>query len=50
VLKLIQKQLTGEIARKLGCDESDVAKILTASRRKKRQKRNANGQFTKQSK
>lgn len=47
LLKLLQKQLTGEIARKLGCDEAEVAKILSASRRKKSQKRNTKGQFTK---
>ncbi len=49
LLKLLQKQLTGEIARKLGCEESEVSKILTASRRKKNQKRqgrNKKGQFT----
>lgn len=48
ILQLMQKQLTGEIARKLGCEEAEVDKILRASRRKKRQKRNGKGQFSKQ--
>lgn len=46
MLKLAQKALTGEIARKLGCDESEVEKILNASRRKKKTtKRDKNGRF-----
>lgn len=46
MLKLAQKALTGEIARKLGCDESEVEKILNASRRKKKKtKRDKNGRF-----
>ena len=40
VLKLLQKRLTGEIANKLGCEPSEVAKIL-----KKPQPRGKNGQF-----
>ena len=47
ILKLLQKNLTGEIARKLGCDNEDVEKILNASRRKKSLKRGKNGRFIK---
>lgn len=43
-LRMFQKSLIGEIARKLQCDEAEVAAILNESRRKK-QKRNAKGQF-----
>lgn len=46
-LKLLQKSLTGEIARKLGCDEAEVAKTLNLKRRAKKQPRTKNGQFTK---
>lgn len=42
ILKLLQKALTGEIARKLNCDEKEVAKILGRSRLK----RDASGRFT----
>lgn len=44
-LKLCQKALTGEIARKLGCEEDEVEKILNASRRKKTVKRDKNGRY-----
>ena len=47
VLKLMQKQLTGEIARKLGCGEDEVKEILNASRRKKSIKRDKQGRFIK---
>lgn len=43
-LRMFQKALVGEIARKLQCDEDEVAAILNESRKKK-QKRNAKGQF-----
>lgn len=46
ILRLLQKQLTGEIARKLGCDESEVKDILNSSRKKK-QKRGKDGRFVK---
>lgn len=42
-LKFLQKALTGELARKLNCEESEVAAILKASRKK--QPRLKNGQF-----
>ena len=47
VLKLLQKQLTGEIARKLNCDESEVKQILNASRKKSAVKRDNKGRFVK---
>ena len=47
ILKMLQKQLTGEIARKLGCEEEEVKQILNASRRKKDLKRDSNGRFIK---
>ena len=47
VLKLLQKQLTGEIARKLGCEEDEVKKILNASRKKNSVKRDNKGRFVK---
>ena len=40
-LKLLQKALTGEIARKLGCDEIEVAKLLKMARTK----RDSKGRF-----
>ena len=43
-LRLMQKALTGEIARKLGCDEDEVNKILNTYRKDK-PARNAKGQF-----
>lgn len=43
LLKLLQKALTGEIARKLDIDESEVAKILARSQRP----RDAKGRFIK---
>lgn len=46
-LKFMQKYLIGELARKLGCDESEVSGILNASRRKKALKRDDKGRFTK---
>ena len=42
-LQMLQKYLIGELARKLGCEEADVAAILAASREK--QPRLKNGQF-----
>ena len=48
ILRLMQKSLTGEIARKLGCDESEVAAILSASRKKKAQPRDKKGRFVKE--
>ena len=44
-LKFFQKYLIGELARKLGCEETEVAAVLAASRKK--QPRNKNGQFVK---
>ena len=44
ILKLMQKALTGEIARKLRCSEEDVAAILAASRENK-QARGKDGRF-----
>lgn len=46
-LCMFQKMLTGELARKLGCDEKEVAKILKNSRKAKTQPREKNGRFTK---
>ena len=47
LLRLMSKALVGEIARKLGCDESEVEAILKESikRKKNKQPRAANGQF-----
>ena len=47
ILKLLQKKLTGEIARKLGCEENEVSTILNASRKKKAVKRDNKGRFIK---
>ena len=47
ILKLLQKNLTGEIARKLGCEENEVSAILNASRKKKAVKRDNKGRFLK---
>ena len=47
ILKLLQKNLTGEIARKLGCGEDEVSAILNASRKKKAVKRDNKGRFIK---
>ena len=45
-LRMLQKALIGEIARKLQCEESEVASILNESRKKKsKPKRNSKGQF-----
>lgn len=44
-LKLMQKALTGEIARKLGCEEEDVKAILNASRKRSSIKRDPQGRF-----
>ena len=46
-LRMFQKMLTGELARKLNCEESEVEKIMAASRKKRKQKRGKNGQFIK---
>lgn len=43
-LRMFQKALKGELARKLNCEESEVDKILAKSRKK--QPRAKNGQFT----
>jgi len=48
-LRMFQKMLTGELARKLNCEESEVEKILSKSRRAKKQSRNKKGQFQKKS-
>ena len=45
-LRMFQKMLKGELARKLNCEESEVDKILAEARRKK-QPRAKNGQFKK---
>ena len=44
-LQFMQKALTGEIARKLNIEESEVAKILANARRKRDEK----GRFVKKS-
>ena len=44
-LHMFQKMLTGELARKLNCENAEVEKILAKSRKK--QPRNSNGQFAK---
>lgn len=46
-LGMFQKMLKGELARKLGCEESEVDAILAKSRKKKSQPRGKNGQFVK---
>ena len=47
-LRLLQKALIGEIARKLQCDEDAVESILKEARRSKNKpERNAKGQFVK---
>ena len=46
-LRMFQKKLTGELARKLDCDEKEVAKILKNSRKVKAQPRSKNGRFVK---
>lgn len=45
-LRLMQKALTGEIAKKLGCEPEEVETILKSYRNKKAPSRNAKGQFT----
>lgn len=47
LLKFLQKSLTGELARKLGCEEGEVAAILNASRKKASVKRDGKGRFIK---
>lgn len=49
-LKFMQKALTGEIARKLGCEDAEVTEILNASRKKRAVKRDNKGRFTKKTK
>ena len=44
-LRLMQKALTGEIAKKLGCEPEEVEAILKTYRDKKVQPRNEKGQF-----
>lgn len=46
-LKMMQKALTGEIARKLGITEDEVTNMMTKKRNAKAAPRNAKGQFTK---
>lgn len=46
-LKFMQKYLIGELARKLGCEESEVKEILNASRKKRAIKRDPQGRFIK---
>ena len=46
-LRMFQKMLKGELARKLNCDEAEVDKILAESRKVKAQPRAKNGQFVK---
>jgi len=46
-LRIMQKALTGEIARKLGISEEEVTAMMTKKRNAKAQPRNANGQFAK---
>ena len=46
-LRMFQKMLTGELARKLGCEEKEVGKILKNSRKVKAQPRAKNGRFAK---
>lgn len=48
-LRLMQKALTGEMARKLGCDEEEVTAILNTYRKRK-PARNEKGQFVKKEK
>lgn len=45
-LRLMQKALTGEIAKKLGCEPEEVEAILKSYRDKKVQPRNSKGPFT----
>ena len=47
LLKLLQKALTGEIARKLNCSEAEVEKLLNAARRRRRIRRGKDGKFIK---
>ena len=44
-LRLMQKALTGEIAKKLGCEPEEVEDILKSYRDKKVPARNSKGQF-----
>lgn len=44
-LRLLQKSLTGEIARKLGCTNEEVEEILKQYRGRRKPARNAKGQF-----
>ena len=46
-LRMFQKMLTGELARKLNCEEKEVAKILKNSRKVKAQPRSQNGRVVK---
>jgi len=46
-LCMFQKMLTGELARKLGCEEKEVVKILKKARGVKGQARAKNGRFVK---
>ena len=48
-LRLMQKALTGEMARKLGCDEGEVTAIMNTYRKRK-PARNEKGQFVKKGK
>ena len=44
-LRLMQKALTGEIAKKLGCEVEEVETILNTYRNKRKPARNKKGQF-----
>ena len=48
-LRFMQKALTGEIARKLGISEDEVAQIMSKKRNAKAAPRNEKGQFVKKS-
>lgn len=48
-LRLMQKFLTGELARKLNCSKDEVAKVMAAKRKKQGLTRGKNGRFVKKS-
>lgn len=47
-LRLFQKTLTSELARKMNCSEEEVEKLLNSAKKKKPQPRAKNGQFVKE--
>ena len=49
-LRLMQKALTGEIAKKLGCEPDEVEALLKEYRAEKAQARNSKGQFVSKNK